>query len=275
MAESVLKILLGFFIACIFLGVYVRHLETVNLFHPSRDVTVTPKEAGMDFEDIYFSTEDHVRLNGWLVKTPVHPEQAATLLFCHGNAGNNSYRVEKIAAFHELGVNVFIFDYRGFGKSQGRPSEKGMYTDTVSAYDYLQGRKDIAKERIFVYGASMGGVAAVDLASRRPVTALIADSTFTSAKDMARVIAPFVPTFIMKTRLDNAQKITGIKVPKLFIHSPDDATVPFYLGKKLFEMASEPKEFLKTSGSHGEGFSLSKDISLKGIKDFLDKYHLR
>lgn len=259
----------------VLLVVYVRFLEAVSLFVPTRKIAVTPSEAGLAFEDIYFSTEDHIRLNGWLVKCAVKPAEAATILFFHGNAGNIGDRVEKVKNFYKLGVNIFIIDYRGYGKSQGRPTENGMYRDAVAAYDYLVSRPDIAKDRIVAYGASLGGVAAIDVASKRPLAALIADSTFTSAADMGKTIAPFVPSFILTTKLDNAAKIIRITAPKLFIHSPDDTTVPFRLGQKLFALAGEPKEFLKIAGSHNEGYSLSQDVFLTGIKNFLDKYNLR
>jgi len=270
-----MKIIFYLFAAFVLLIVYVRFLESVSLFYPSRKIVVTPKEAGIAFEDIYFSTADHVRLNGWLVKTAVRPKEAATVLFCHGNAGNIGDRVEKILNFRNLGLNVFIFDYRGYGKSQGRPTEKGMYSDVQAAYDYLQTRHDIAKKRIIVYGASMGGVAAIDLASKQPVAALIADSTFTSGADMAKRIVPFVPSFMLAVKLDNATKIQKITVPKLFIHSPDDQTVPFKLGQRLFALAPEPKEFLQITGNHNEGYALSEKIFLPGIEKFLDKYKLR
>ncbi len=270
-----MKILVYIAVGCVLLVVYVRFLEAVSLFMPTRKIAVTPSQAGLAFEDIYFSAEDHVRLNGWLVKSAVNSAMAATILFFHGNAGNIGDRVEKIQNFYDLGVNVFIIDYRGYGKSQGKPTEQGMYRDALAAYDYLVSRKDILKDRIVVYGASMGGVAAIEVASKRPVAALIADSTFTSASDMGKTIAPFVPAFILTTKLDNAAKIIRVMAPKLFIHSPDDETVPFRLGQKLFALAPEPKEFLKIVGSHNEGYALSQNVFLAGIKNFLDKYDLR
>lgn len=270
-----MKILIFLFAGFVCLIVYVRFLESSRLFASTREILATPKEAGLDFEDVYFSTSDHLRLNGWLVKATEAPQNASTFLFCHGNAGNIGDRIEKIRRFHEFGVNVFIFDYRGFGKSQGRPTEEGMYRDAKAAYTYLKSRQDIASERIIVYGASMGGVAAIDLASQQKVAALIIDSTWTSAADMAKTIAPFVPSFILTARLDNASKIKTIMVPKLVIHSPDDQSVPFALGQKLFALAPEPKEFLQIFGSHSQGYETSREIFFPGIRNFLDKYQLR
>lgn len=270
-----MKFLIYIFCGCVAFIIYVRFLEASSLFVPSRDVAVTPKQAGLDFEDIYFVTQDHIRLNGWLIKSAVTPQAAATILYCHGNAGNIGDRVEKLQDFRNLGVNVFIFDYRGFGRSQGRPTEQGMYRDAQAAYDYLISREDIAKNRIVVYGASMGGVAAIDLASQQTVAALIVDSTWTNAVDIAKTIVPFVPAFLLTVQFDNANKIKRIKVPKLFIHSFDDQTVPFRLGQKLFELAPEPKKFIEISGSHSQAYSVSKDVFLAQLEQFLDQYQLR
>lgn len=245
------------------------------MFFPALWILATPKDAGLEFEDIFFTTEDRVRISGWLVKAAKNPDKAATVLFFHGNAGNIGDRVEKIRNFHDMGLNVFIVDYRGFGKSEGRPSERGMYLDAQAAYDYLAGRTDIDKKRIIVYGASMGGVAAIDLAARRPVAGLIADSTITNAADMAKKILPFIPTFLLNVKLDNIAKIPGVTAPKLFIHSPDDEMVPFRLGQKLFDAAAEPKEFLTISGTHNEGYALSERLYVPGVEGFLDKYKLR
>jgi len=263
-------LVIGFFL----LIIYVRFLEGVSLFIPTRRIQATPRDVGLDFDDVYFSTEDHVRLNGWLVRAEGRSAQAGTLIFCHGNAGNIGDRVEKILNFHDLGVNVFIFDYRGYGRSQGHPTEHGMYRDAAAAFDYLRTRKDIDQNKLVFYGASMGGVAAIDAVTRRPAAALIADSTFTSAADMAKTIAFFVPSFLLKAKLDNASKIKAVTVPKLFIHSPEDDTVPFALGEKLYNSAPEPKEFLKISGSHNDGYAQSQGVFFPGIKNFLEKYDL-
>lgn len=269
-----MKILLYLAAGFLFLIIYVRFLESVSLFLPSRRIVATPADAGMDFEDIYFSTEDHVRINGWLIKAKQNSEQTTTFLYFHGNAGNISDRVEKIAEFHDLGLNVFIIDYRGYGRSQGKPTEVGLYKDATAAYEYLLSRKDIASAKIVAYGASLGGVPAVDLAARRPVAALIADSTFTSAVDMGRTIAPFIPSFLITIKLDSLSKIGKVKAPQLFIHSPEDDTVPFQFGQKLYQAAPGPKEFLQISGSHNDGYATSKDVFFGGVKSFLLKYNL-
>ncbi len=267
--------ILGFFVVILlFLIIYVRSLEYTSLFHPTRRILSTPRDVGLSYEDIYFSTEDHVRLNGWLVRAPANSETAATLIFCHGNAGNMGDRIEKIENFRQLGLNVFIFDYRGYGQSQGRPTEQGMYRDGEAAFDYLRSRNDIDPEKIVVYGASLGGAAAVDVASKRPVAGLILDSTFPSAVDMGKVLAPFVPSWLIAIKFDSAAKIKNVTAPKLFIHSPDDEVVPYDLGKKLYNMSPGPKEFLNISGNHNEGYSLSLNVFVKGVREFLTTHQL-
>jgi len=184
--------------------------------------------------------------------------------FFHGNAGNISGRLSKIEVFYRMGVSVFIVDYRGFGRSEGAPTEQGMYLDALAAYDHLVSRSDVDKEKVFIYGVSLGGAAAVDLASKRPVAGLIIESSFSSGADMAKVIFPGVPAFLIKTKMDSINKIKNVTAPKLIIHSFEDKTVPYELGKKLFDSAIEPKKFLQISGSHNEGFfdNLEKIVSV-------------
>jgi len=271
------KVLLYLVLAGMLLLAYVRYLESTSIFFPSKQILATPRDAGLEYEDVYFSTIDKVKINGWLVKAvTAHPQYAstATLIFLHGNAGNIGDRVDKVAAFHKLGLNVFIIDYRGYGKSQGKPSEQGMYYDALAAWDYLRTRSDVNPSAIAVYGASLGGAAAVDLAMHRQVSCLILDSTFSSARDMAKVIVPFVPPFLLSIKMDSINKIGAIRIPKLFIHSPDDEVVPYELGRRLFKAASHPKEFLDISGTHNEGYFLSRDEFLDGIKQFLTRYNL-
>jgi len=269
-----MKILAYLVVGFLFLIIYVRFLESVSLFLPSRKIVATPNDAGMNFEDIYFTTEDHVRINAWLIKTQRDPGKAPTFLYLHGNAGNISDRVEKVAEFYEMGINVFIIDYRGYGRSQGKITEGGMYKDTLAAYEYLLSRQDIDHAKIVVYGASIGGVPAVDLASKRPVAALIADSTFTSAVDMGKMIAPFIPSFLISIKMDSLSKIDKVKAPQLFIHSPDDDTVPYKFGQKLYEAAPGPKEFIEISGTHNDGYAISRDVFFPGIRNFLIKHKL-
>lgn len=245
---------------------YVRYLESMTVFHPSQQLTATPQERGMRFEDIYLRTKDKSLINGWFFK---HPRAAATILYFHGNAGNIADRLDKVSALYHLGVNVFIIDYRGYGKSKGKPSEHGIYEDALTAYNYLLTRGDIVQNKIAAYGASLGGAVAVDLASKKPLAGLIIDSSFSSAADMGKSLYPWLPAFLMQTKMDSARKIKTVAIPKLFFHSAEDRVVPIRLGQKLYEAALPPKIFLKINGGHNDNHTVSEEIWIKGIREFL------
>jgi len=245
--------------------VYLRYLERKTLFYPTKEIEYLPKEAGLDYEDILFKIRDNVELNGWFVPAP---NARCTILFCHGNAGNISHRIEKIRFFHDLGCNVFIFDYRGYGKSKGRPSENGVYSDVQAAYDYLLSR-GIKPEQIIGYGESIGSASIIDLASKNKVAALIIDSGFTNAKDMIKKIYPFLPYWIFASRWESLEKIKSMTVPKLIIHSVNDEIVPYKLGKKLYDAAREPKEFLEVHGGHNSCFFESEAAYKEKVSGFI------
>ncbi len=248
---------------------YVRYLESISVFHPNRQIIATPQALRLNFEDIYFKTKDNVSINGWLIK---NRHAKITLLYLHGNAGNMTDRLDKIELFYKMGLNIFIIDYRGYGRSTGRPSEHGVYEDAQAAYDFLISRSDIKTDKIVVYGASLGGVVAVDLATKRPVHGLIIDSTFSSAADMAKRMYPYIPSCLLQTKMDSMTKIQNLMMPKLFIHSSEDNLVPIELGRKLYEKAPNPKEFLEVKGGHNDSHIFSQDIWGKGITQFLKRY---
>ena len=255
------------------LALYVRYLENRTVFAPSKTLDATPQDIGLFFENIFLKTADGLSLHGWFI-----PAQNAlaktTLLYLHGNAGNISGRLSKIKIFHDLGLDVFIIDYRGYGRSEGVATEIGVYLDAMAAYDYLQTRLDLNRNGIIAYGASLGGAVAVDLATKRKINALIIDSSFTNAKDMAKTIFPFVPSFFIKTKLDAVSKIKNLTIPKLFIHSVEDDLVPIALGEKLYQASLKPKVFLKIKGTHNDGHEVDRDNFVNGIKQFLIAYHL-
>ncbi len=256
-------------IVCIVLSVLlvlVRYLERNGVFFPGKDMVLDPSRAGLSFEDLYLTTADGVRINAWFVP---HSRAGTTLIFAHGNAGTMSDRVIKVKFFHDLGLNVLIFDYRGYGRSQGKPSEKGLYLDAQAAYDHLKSRGDVDKNRIIAYGASLGGPVAVDLACHRPLAALVVDSSITSAKDMAGILYPYLPSFLLSLKFDSISKVKYLKMPKLFMHSPDDHVVPFSMGSRLFEAAAAPKEFLRTSGGHNDVSIVSDPKAGAAFKKFL------
>lgn len=249
MSPVLLNILSVFALIMAGLFVLARYLENASAFFPSREIAIDPCELGLPWEDVYFKTKDRLMLNGWFFK---HPDAPSALLFAHGNAGNIGDRTEKIKFFYDLGLDVMIFDYRGYGKSEGRPSEKGIYLDAQGAWDYLQSRGDVNMNNVLFYGESLGGAVVIDLALNRKTSLLVADSTFTRAEDMRKIYYPFVPPFFLGLAFNSLDKVRRLNVPKLFIHSPGDEIVPFGVGRKLFDAAAQPKEFLKIHGGHNE-----------------------
>lgn len=249
------------------LFVLVRLYESRVLFYPVKELEYFPDQVGLSYQNIFFDTPDKQRLHGWLI-----PASGAkyTLFFAHGNAGNISHRLEKIKLFHQLGYSVFIFDYRGFGQSQGRPSEKGLMQDAAAAYRYLVSR-GIKAETMIGYGESLGGAVIAGLSATHPVRGIILDSTFSSIADMAREMMPIVPVWMLASRFDSAVKVAQHKTPKLIIHSMDDEVIPFKLGRKLFEAAQAPKIFLVIRGGHNSNFMDSKELWLSGIEGFINK----
>ena len=255
-------VLIIFFIFILF----IRYIEKQSIFFPDKELVIQPHRFLPSGQDIYFTTKDGIVLNGWFLK---NKKARATVLFFHGNAGNVSHRLEKLLMFYNMGLNVFIIDYRGYGQSEGVPSEKGLYRDAQAAYDYLMTREDVQDGRIIGYGESLGGAVVVDLAQNRELAVLVVDSAFPRVVDMANLIYPHIPGFLLSTKMDSLNKIKTINIPKLFIHSFDDEIVPISLGKKLFDAAQEPKVFLEIQGSHNDGYRESKGAYDNGIKNFL------
>ena len=255
----------------LFIGVvvvYARWMERSSIYYPRREVEATPDEIDLRFEDVYFTSSDGVKLNGWFIPAE---NPRGTVLVCHGNAGNIGHRLDKIRIFNELGLNVFIFDYRGYGRSAGSPSEKGTYLDARAAYDHLMSRDDIDKEKIVVYGKSLGGAIAIDLATRVPVRAVISNSAFTSTVDMAKGMYPFLPVkYFVSMKYDTISKVGRLKAPKLIIHSGEDEIVPFRHGERLFEAAAEPKEFYRMRGEHNDSIYVYEEEFKRNIHLFLE-----
>lgn len=230
----------------------IRWFEQHAVYVPSRVLEASPAEVGLAFEEVDFLTEDAVRLHGWWIP---HPQARGTLLYCHGNGANIANRIHLCADLHALGVNVFIFDYRGYGRSKGRPSEQGTYRDARAAYEVVRARYDDAERPpVVVYGASLGGPIAAQVALDKPVRGLVVEASFPSAIELGRVLYPWLPVrWLARYRYDTAAKLAMSDVPKLLANSRDDALVPFELGWSLYEAAAPPKEFVELRGPHDEG----------------------
>jgi len=263
-----MKNVLFLFAALIVVFAYIRYVEYRALYFPMREIEVFPDMAGLAYEDCGFTSRDGKKLHGWFLP---NKDVKFTLLFCHGNGGNVSHRIQKLLMLSQLGLEIFIFDYRGYGKSQGRPSEIGLYMDAQAAYDYLVSKRGAEPERIVLYGESLGGAVAINLAISKNIKAIILEDTFSSVRDMARVTFPYVPAFLVSAKYDSVSKIKNISSPKLIIHSINDDIIPYSLSEKLFEAASEPKTFLKLTGSHNTAFLDSEVTYRSGIKEFINK----
>ena len=263
----ILLVLLIFFI------LFLKHFEKRGIYFPTREIESTPADIGLEFEDVYFFSSDGIKLNGWYIPTR---ESRATVLFSHGNAGNISHRIEIIDMFSKLGLDVFIYDYRGYGRSQGNPSEEGLYLDAEAAYKYLIDKRNLKEESIVIYGKSLGANVAVELCSKVSPAALITDSAFTSALDMGKKMFPFIPLrWLISVKYDALSRIKEITIPKLIIHSEDDEIIPFEHGKRLFEAAPEPKEFYPMRGGHNEAVYMAMEDFAQRIDAFLQNYGVR
>jgi len=258
-------ILFLFFILFVYL--FLKYYEHIKIYDPREKLFFFPDDCGIKFEDVNFTSRDHVLLNGWFVKGV----SDKVILFCHGNFGNISSRLDIIQDLHLLGYNFFIFDYKGFGRSDGVPSEKGLYADALGAYDYLIERGFSDKD-IILFGRSLGGAVAIYLSGFiQGFRGIIIDSTFQSTRALGNDIFGYnLPNFIISNRFESIKIIKNVKIPKLIIHSENDDLIPFHHGEKLFEAAPDPKRFLKIRGSHNNCISESKDIYMAGIKDFLE-----
>ena len=237
------------------------------IFFPYTGLDQTPAEWGFGYEDVLMDTADGLRLHGWYIP---HPESKRTLLFFHGNAGNISHRGASVEIFHRLGLNVFIFDYRGYGQSQGRPSETGLYEDARAAWNYLTRERGLRQEDIILFGRSLGGAVAAQLAAEVQPGGLILESSFSSARDMANVIFPVLSRLIfMRYRFDTVAHTKRVECPVLVLHSPQDEIIPFRLGEKLFRAANEPKALVKLTGDHNSGFLASQPGYEQALSKFL------
>ena len=239
--------------AAVYLGLtlFLYLWQSRLVYYPSREMGLTPGTARLPFEDIRVQTGDGETVHGWFVPAP---GARGTVIFCHGNGGNISHRIEAFWRWHDYGLNVCMFDYRGYGHSTGKPSEAGTYRDAEAVWTWVTATKGVAPERVVVFGESLGGGVAAWLAEHHPPAALILESTFTSIPDMAAHLYPYLPTrWLCRIHYNTLARLASIHCPVLVAHSPDDDMVPYALGQRLFAAAREPKAFLEMKGPHNGG----------------------
>lgn len=229
-----------------------------------------PKAFGLPAEDTWFSTDDGMRLHGWWVP---HPQARGTVLYCHGSTGSIAHRIGVLSRLWSLEVNLFAFDYRGYGRSTGQPTEEGLYLDVRAAHDHLIRDLGSRADEILLFGHSLGGAVAIDCSLDRKVAGLIAQSTFTHIRDAARAVFPTLPIHLAARRqFRSVDKVAELGIPKLFIHGDSDETVPLELGKRLYESATEPKAFyLVRRGGHNDLHLYGGRRYLRRLSRFRDR----
>jgi len=241
------------------------------IYMPQKSIFQTPGSVGLDYTDVRFRAADGVQLSAWFVPAATTADSERVVLFCHGNAGNMSHRLDSILVFHRLGLSVLLFDYRGYGESGGQPTEEGMYLDVEAAWRFLtQGQSRFPPEKIILFGRSIGGAVATRLARSHTPGKLILESTFKSAPALAAKYLPFVPfRLVLRYRYDTLDHVRNISCPLLVVHSREDEMVPFSHGRALYEAAKDPKTFLEINGSHNSGFLTSIETYERGLRSFL------
>ena len=232
-----------------------------------------PGDMGLDFEDVFFDASDGVRLHGWFV-----PGRTGTvMLWLHGNAGNISHRASNILMLHRiLGLGIFIFDYRGYGRSDGTPSEKGLYRDADAAISYLRARPGFsAKEHLVIFGRSLGCAVAVEMSTRHESRALVLEAPFTSIRAMSKRSNPVLTALlpigaVIRSRFDSLSKIDRVKAPLMVIHGDRDEVIPIDVGRELWEAAREPKRFRTVPGAgHSDTYLVGADSYFNALADFI------
>lgn len=249
--------------------VFIAQESLVYFPNMGRQITVTPAAHGLAYEDVAIRTEDGETLHAWWLPAP--QATGAVVLF-HGNAGNISHRIDYARMFHRLGYGTLLVDYRGYGKSTGTPSEQGTYRDALASWRWLTDTRGMRGQDIVVFGESLGGAVACWLAARHAPRALVLASTFTSVPDLGSEIYPFLPVrLISRFQYNNLECVPKVDAPVLVIHSPGDDIVPFAHGRRVYEAAREPRQFLEIRGSHNDGFVFMRPEWVEALGGFLER----
>ena len=268
------------------LVVLIVVMERRFIFLPSRydpaafvPPTPAPESRYPELEDVWLTASDGTRIHSWFCRPAVAEpggghvpiETDMTLLWLHGNAGHIAARYDIIDLFTRIPVNVLIIDYRGYGRSEGQPTEAGVYLDAAAAWRYLTEDCGITGDRIVIFGKSLGGGPATELASKVEAAGLILQSTFTSIPDLANACYPFIPKFVVRSRMSSIDKIGTIDYPKMIIHSPADEIIPYRMGRRLFDAASEPKTFYKVpDAGHNDTFTVGGVAYVAAVRAFIE-----
>ena len=241
--------------------------EHSQVYHPTRDAESTPDDVGRPAEEIWLNTSDGLRLHAWFFAAEkASPRARFVMLFCHGNGGNLTSRPGYYRAILETGVSLLTFDYRGYGRSDGQPSEAGTYTDAATAYQWLRTR-GFAPEHILVWGESLGGGIASQLAATERVGGLVLQSTFTSIPDIGAELFPWLPVkLISRIKYDTLSRLPDIPCPVVVMHSRADTTIGFHHGERNFAVARETKAFVEIGGDHNDALLANRAAYVAGAE---------
>ena len=250
------------------LAALIFFAQSSLIYYPEsgRNIIETPGDRGLGYESVEIATSDGEILHGWFVPAAA---AAGTVLFFHGNAGNISHRMDYLLMLHRLGYNTLIFDYRGYGQSSGSPSESGTYLDAQAAWRYLIETKETPPTHVVLFGESLGGAVAAWLAAREKPALLVLASVFTSIPDMAAKIYPFLPVRLLsRFEYNTIDYLRTVTCPVFVAHSPQDDIVPFAHGEALYQIAPEPKQFLRLQGGHNNGFIFMREDWVEALGKF-------
>lgn len=261
---SIILTLAGIYLVILLLMyIFQNHL----LFMPSSAIFQTPQQAGLSAEDVWIETSDGIRIHGWYFP---NEESEWVVVLSHGNAGNISVRIAIAETLLNSGAAVLMYDYRGYGKSNGRPSERGLYKDIEGVIHFLKDEFDYPEHRIVMYGRSLGGAVAAYAATRFNLGGLVLDSAFINLKRMVREVYPFVPAFLAKYEFPTDHYISELQnTPVMIMHSPADEIIRFHHGEHLYDLAPEPKRFIELRGGHNDNFFLSQELIERSWETFL------
>lgn len=263
----ILLALLGGYVGLVLLMFAFQHKL---FFHPDNTLSYDPGAIGLKYESVTFRTQDSLNLHGWYIP---HDNPRGSVLFLHGNAGDIGDRMDTIQQLHRFGLNQFIFDYRGYGKSEGAPSEEGLYEDARAAYRYLIEQKQVEPSRLVIMGRSLGGAVAGWLAAHEQSGPIILESSFTSAPEVAADVYPYLPArYMIRFHFPLKSWVQKIRKPILVAHSKQDQLIPYAHGQELYRAAYPPKKFLELEGNHASGFMDTGKKYQRTIQNFLQKY---
>lgn len=240
------------------------------IFHPSTVIARTPRDVGLDYQDHYFTTSDNARLNGWFIP---HPQAIATMVWFHGNAGNIGDRVDNIKLLHDKSaISIFIFDYRGYGRSPGNSSEASAYLDAEAAMEFVRRQLKVDDKNLVIFGRSLGAAVAAEMAGRFASRAVILESPFVSIGEMAKVLLPWLPLGpLLSAKFDNLEKVGRITAPLLVLHGERDEIIPFEQGQRVFAAGREPKAFYPIEGAgHNDTFIVGGAAYYDRLRSFIE-----